>query len=189
MRQFWKELFPKKNAMNLFVYLLGHEGTRLPIVEVCSCLNIGRSNIYKLSSVLSEMIKEHKVPLLIRCGDGFIGMKKYSPEENGAKPIIENIIAYLNKKANTKYKANTKSTISHINARIKEGYKLEDFYYVIDVKCEKWMNTEQEQYLRPETLFSPKFNSYINERPKQQPVSKIEKSVSKIQQSVDWGMD
>ena len=57
-------------------------------------------------------------------------------------------------------------TKKFINARINEGYKETDFYKVIDVKCSKWLNDpKMNEYLRPETLFGTKFESYLNEKP------------------------
>ena len=72
------------------------------------------------------------------------------------------IIDYLNEKADKKYRANNKATQKHINARLKEGYTVEDFKTVIDKKCAEWKGTEMEQYLRPETLFGTKFEGYLN---------------------------
>jgi hypothetical protein len=43
-----------------------------------------------------------------------------------------------------------------------EGYSVDDFITVIDKKCLDWLNTDYEQYLRPETLFGTKFESYLN---------------------------
>lgn len=74
------------------------------------------------------------------------------------------IIDYLNEKADKKYRANNKATQRHINARLKEGYTVEDFKSVIDKKCAEWKSTEMEQYLRPETLFGTKFEGYLNAR-------------------------
>lgn len=76
------------------------------------------------------------------------------------------IIDYLNKKANTRYKHTTQKTRKHINARIKEGYDIDDFKTVIDNKTASWLGTDYEQYLRPETLFGTKFEGYLNEKPK-----------------------
>lgn len=81
---------------------------------------------------------------------------------NNNKYIVE-ILDYLNEKTNSKYKSKTKSTISKINARLREGYVVEDFKNVIDKKAEEWLGTEMEKYLRPDTLFGTKFESYINQ--------------------------
>jgi uncharacterized phage protein (TIGR02220 family) len=75
---------------------------------------------------------------------------------------IATIVDYLNEKAGTNYRANTKNTVKHINARLTEGYTLEDFKAVIDKKCYEWKGTEMEQYLCPDTLFGTKFEKYLN---------------------------
>ena len=78
--------------------------------------------------------------------------------------IYKEIIDYLNSKADTNYKHTTKKTQSLINARLKESFTLEDFKAVIDIKTSTWKDTEMEKYLRPETLFGTKFESYLNEK-------------------------
>ena len=87
--------------------------------------------------------------------------KPTTHNNDSVKPYAE-VINYLNEKANTGYKPNTKNTVKHINARLAEGYTVEDFKTVIDKKCAEWKGTEMEQYLRPETLFGTKFESYLN---------------------------
>ncbi|MDE6789864.1 MAG: conserved phage C-terminal domain-containing protein [Ruminococcus sp.] len=76
----------------------------------------------------------------------------------------EKIISYLNQKANTNYRTSTKETQQFINARLSEGYTVEDFFTVIDKKCTEWLNTDMERYLRPKTLFGNKFESYVNQK-------------------------
>ena len=78
--------------------------------------------------------------------------------------VITEIVDYLNEKAHKKYRSNNKTTIRHINARLKEGYTLSDFKQVIDNRCATWLGTDMEQYLRPETLFGSKFENYLNAR-------------------------
>lgn len=82
------------------------------------------------------------------------------------KLLIKEIIDYLNKKTNSKYSYTGKEQVRHINARLSEGYKVDDFKKVIDIKCKKWQGTEMEQYLRPSTLFGTKFENYLNEKDK-----------------------
>jgi uncharacterized phage protein (TIGR02220 family) len=72
------------------------------------------------------------------------------------------IISHLNQKAGTSFRASSKKTQTLIKARMREGYAVEDFVAVIDRKVEEWRGTEMAQYLRPETLFGPKFESYRN---------------------------
>ena len=76
--------------------------------------------------------------------------------------VITEIVDYLNEKAHKKYRSNNKTTMRHINARLKEGRTLSDFKQVIDNRCATWIGTDMEQYLRPKTLFSSNFEGYLN---------------------------
>lgn len=76
---------------------------------------------------------------------------------------IKDIIEYLNTVLGTKYKYSADYIKKHINARLSEGYTLEDFKTVIDKKFRSWSGTEMAKFLRPETLFGTKFASYLNE--------------------------
>jgi len=76
------------------------------------------------------------------------------------------IISYLNKKTGKNFKSNTKSTTNHIKARFNEKFKLEDFKLVIDNQTAKWKSDPKMiDYLRPETLFGTKFESYLQTKP------------------------
>ena len=35
---------------------------------------------------------------------------------------------------------------------------------MIDSQCKQWLGADMEKYLRPETLFGPKFEGYLNSR-------------------------
>jgi len=75
-------------------------------------------------------------------------------------------IVYLNQVANKRYKFVDK-TKRLLLARFKEGYTLEDFKQVIDIKTAEWKDSpEFSKYLRPETLFRSKFDGYLNQKPK-----------------------
>lgn len=74
------------------------------------------------------------------------------------------IIDYLNQKLGTRYRHGSDINKKYINARLNEGYTVDDFYEVIDKKCGEWKGTEREKYLRPETLFGNKFESYLNQK-------------------------
>ena len=77
---------------------------------------------------------------------------------------VIDIVKHLNERAGTKYKPTTKRTIQSINARLSEGYTVDDFFTVIDKKCGEWKGTRYEQYLTPNTLFSPEhFERYLNQ--------------------------
>jgi len=77
------------------------------------------------------------------------------------KETAEKIIDYLNEKTGkmfTKKLVNLKPIVSRIN----DGYVLEDFKFVIEKKCHDWLGTNFQEYLRPNTLFGNKFETYIN---------------------------
>lgn len=77
---------------------------------------------------------------------------------------IKEVIEYLNSVLGTHYKDSTEKNKSLIRARLREGFTVEDFKVVIDKKASAWLTDPQMQkYLRPETLFGTKFESYLNE--------------------------
>lgn len=87
------------------------------------------------------------------------------PKAQQPSPIPK-IIEYLNTAANKKFKPNTSATKKLLNARLSDGYTLQEIKYVIDNKTAEWLNTDMQKYLRPETLFNAtKFESYVNEPP------------------------
>lgn len=82
--------------------------------------------------------------------------------------IYSRVIDHLNEKASKSFKYTTKKTKSCIDARIREGFKEEDFLKVIDIKTKEWKdNPDMSKYLRPETLFGTKFESYLQQEVKQ----------------------
>ena len=98
--------------------------------------------------------------------------------------IYSEVIKYLNEKANTNYRPSTKNTQGFISARLKEGFTVEDFKKVIDVKAKSWIGTDFEKYLRPATLFGAKFENYLNEANKKGPISKGPKENIKTNGSI-----
>jgi uncharacterized phage protein (TIGR02220 family) len=93
---------------------------------------------------------------------------KIPPLKEEKRIEYNNIISDLNEKAKTSYRASSRKTQTLINARLNEGFIVDDFYKVHAIKCEEWLNTDMEKYLRPETLYSNKFEGYLNQRPKEQ---------------------
>ncbi|MGZ0002187.1 conserved phage C-terminal domain-containing protein [Leuconostoc mesenteroides] len=84
-------------------------------------------------------------------------------EETDQLPYKE-VVDYLNKKTGSKYRSSGTKTKKLIKARFNEGFSLDDFRTVIDVKSKQWLTDKKmKQYLRPETLFGTKFESYLNE--------------------------
>ena len=76
---------------------------------------------------------------------------------------IREIVDYLNETCNTAYRADSAKTRRLISARFGEGRTVEDFRLVIRHMHRQWMGSEQEMYLRPETLFGSKFEGYLQD--------------------------
>ena len=87
-----------------------------------------------------------------------------SSDEHDRIPYDE-VVDYLNGKTNSNFKSSSKDTRKHIRARYNEGFNLDDFKKVIDVKTADWLNdTKMNAYLRPKTLFGTNFESYLNQK-------------------------
>ena len=91
-------------------------------------------------------------------------LNKLNDKLNDKLNIYSRVVTRLNELASKKFSPKTKTTIGIINARLKEGYVEEDFYKVIDIKTKEWINDPMmNKFLRPETLFGNKFESYLNQ--------------------------
>lgn len=72
------------------------------------------------------------------------------------------IIEYLNKRMGTSFKASSENTRKHIRARWRDGFRLEDFLTEIEGCIQAWKHSpKMSPYLRPQTLFGTKFESYL----------------------------
>jgi len=101
---------------------------------------------------------------------GVIGGKEETIVEvlDTKQKLYVDIIGYLNAKTGSNYRATTPKTKQFIQARLNEGFTAEDFKTVIDNKCLDWLrNNDMKKYLRPETLFGTKFESYLNQPSKE----------------------
>lgn len=85
-------------------------------------------------------------------------------EEKEIIPFVE-IINHLNDTASTNYRSTTRKTKDLIQARWNEGFRLDDFKQVINIKTKEWINdANMSKFIRPDTLFGTKFESYLNQK-------------------------
>lgn len=100
-----------------------------------------------------------------RGGKGVATNKNDKNDKNDKNKYIYSAVTdHLNEVTGQKYKATSKTTKEKINARLAEGFTLEDFITVIDKKTAEWGNDpKMSAYLRPMTLFGTKFESYLNQ--------------------------
>lgn len=95
-----------------------------------------------------------------------------SPVNEEEKIPYKKILDYLNEKTGKDYR-NVPTNQDLIRARWNNGYRFDDFIKVIDNMVAEWKGTGvtfpsgqlAEKYLRPTTLFSQKFDKYLNEKP------------------------
>ena len=101
------------------------------------------------------------------------------PQNDSGSGSIAAIIDYLNERVGTHYTYHNKSINGLINARLSEGFTIDDFKTVVDNKVAEWAGTEWAKFLRPKTLFAPShFEEYLNQSP--QPTSYLD--------SIDWSL-
>ena len=138
-----------------------------------------RDRVFILLNNGKILIKINKVQLI---------KKQSRKTKQTTNLMIEEIIDYLNLKTNKNFKINNNKTITLINTRFKEGYTLDDFKKVIDLKSEKWLNTNMDAYLRPMTLFSNKMEGYLNETINTKSNERFTKTQSAVDQAkqIDW---
>ena len=105
---------------------------------------------------------------MTKCHNKDSSIDNTSINNNILNNIYSSVIDYLNKKTERtgkeKYSSTSTKTQKLIKARLREKYELEDFKIVIDKKCKEWLGTDMEKYLRPETLFGNKFESYLKQK-------------------------
>lgn len=113
----------------------------------------------------------------VRLGKDRLGKDSNIYSSSNDEPHIDlktfkEIISYLNEKAGTKYRASGSKTQRLIKARFNDGFNNEDFKKVINIKVAEWSGTDMAKYLRPETLFGTKFESYLNQKIKKSKTNK-----------------
>jgi uncharacterized phage protein (TIGR02220 family) len=120
---------------------------------------IGRDLLPNYSGLISELVT-HK------------DKDKEEVKEEVKRPPADvipykEIISYLNDKTGKNFDYRSKETRARIKARwgVNGSQRsLDDFKRVIDNKCAQWLTDEKMiSFLRPETLFGTKFESYLNE--------------------------
>jgi uncharacterized phage protein (TIGR02220 family) len=119
--------------------------------------------IIQCSSLTKSSIKEKPLTTTNNQSNEINQPKKAKSINNQHELAINVIITYLNEATNKQYRTDNQTTIRLINARLNNGFTIEQFKYVIDVKVAHWKDSEFDKYLRPETLFGNKFEAYLNE--------------------------
>ncbi len=151
------------------ILLASEEFGNLPDIEEISFRL--RIDISKVNSYLKEIdycIESCDSKVLADCKQNGVlekekevDLKKIKKPLSSKKNLAQQVLDYLNEKADRKYKP-TDTNLKFILARFKEEYDIDDLKWVIDYKVAEWKNGDMDMYLRPATLFNAtKFNQYI----------------------------
>ena len=157
-------------------YLCDFTGATKPTIDKALSELREMNLIIKTSKRINEVIhNEYKANLEVL--KGFTTCKETLPPDKnslqgGSKETLPNnellyikiIIDYLDSATSSNYRYQSKATQRLIKARLNDGFTVDDFKAVIDKKTKEWKGTEMEKYLRPETLFGTKFESYLNQK-------------------------
>lgn len=197
---------------DIWFYILCRTNRKIYINEIMYKYKISKSSLYRIFSLYKTDIFDNQEKIIFKLKNSYIYSVsepyKKSIKKNPSKKvkniivdteviniktesnIYKDIITYLNEKSGKRYSYKNAQTKKYINARVKEGYDINDFKKVIDIKCIKWINSSMEDYLRPQTLFSNKFEGYINEtlNNKKDTVDKANETISKAKQ-FNWEFD
>ncbi len=76
-------------------------------------------------------------------------------------------------------------TKTRLEELIAKGYKFADFRIVIDHKIKKWKDTEFRKFLRPETLFGNKFETYLHESRNATTIQRLANSLQSAKELID----
>jgi uncharacterized phage protein (TIGR02220 family) len=121
------------------------------------------SKMANLKKPITETIQEEPIQAELIVEKSKSPRKK-STETSYPNEIYEEIVNFLNEATGKNYKNNSAINRKFITQRLNDGFTIEDFKQVIAVKSTNWLGGKMEQFLRPETLFSNKFESYLNEK-------------------------
>lgn len=160
-----------KAAMQIFLEL-----NMIEVLDDATIYMLETENLIGSESDSAHRVREYRqrqsalqcnttvTPVLQECNTE-IRDKSIENRDKSNKDIYCAVISYLNEKTGSKFKWQSKDSQKHINARVTEGYTLDDFKKVIDIKCAEWLGDARMcKYLRPSTLFGTKFEAYLNQR-------------------------
>lgn len=104
---------------------------------------------------INKILETEKKPLLSRKRDDALLVKR--------KADALCVLEFLNGKARKHFRP-VAANLKFIESRLAEGVSLQDLKTLTVRKCREWLGTDQEKYLRPETLFNAtKCQSYLGE--------------------------
>lgn len=158
--------YSKKTKELLVVNWYKYNWTTSPKVRACIEKELKTVKNQDFKDFINTVCIPYTYPMHTHTQEEEEKEQEQEEEQEQNKKIYISIIDYLNQKTSKNFKLSSQKTKTKIKARLSEGYSLEDFKKVIDIKSSQWKNDKTMcKYLRPETLFGNKFEGYLNESP------------------------
>jgi uncharacterized phage protein (TIGR02220 family) len=108
---------------------------------------------------INKILETEKKPLLSGKPDG--GRLEKQKRKDDALHVLE----FLNGKARKHFRP-VAANLKFIESRLAEGVTVQDLKTLTVLKCREWLGTDQEKFLRPETLYNAtKCQSYLGAIP------------------------
>ena len=113
-------------------------------------------------SVLERLLQEG---VSSPCAEGIDTPKDKDKDKVKEKEVVGRIVSDLNAVCGTAYRDSSKKTYDLVVNRLNDGFTEDNFKAVHRIKFEEWGRDEKmAKFLRPETLYGNKFESYLNQR-------------------------
>jgi len=102
---------------------------------------------------------------------------------------ISKTIKYINNLTNQNLEEKNFINQKYLHELLDKQYTFNDFKIVIDKKYKQWKGSKFEKYIRPSTLFSKKFETYLNEQSNSE--AKLAKLFNSVEQAkrTNWNLD
>ena len=150
---------------------------RIPLLEVLDKVLEDVSTLHHKRDVSKKTSKKHrdtaKSDTSLPLSRDTTEKRREEKRREEERRIYKEIVAHLNTTCSTNFKDTTKSTQTLIKTRLKEGHTVEDFKKVHSTKNKEWKGTDYEKFLRPETLYGNKFESYLQQSDKRSGYAQI----------------
>lgn len=158
-----REESDKRKLLSQYLFTLDHR-YKVRLDTITGKFGITNRHLLIFISDLPEIeIDGYMISFDIMGSFLLIGRKKKKNDltkEN--KAFIEKVLSTLNEITGKGFRASSRKNQTVILARISEGYTYENFVHVIHGQAIRWLGTDSEIYLRPETLFGNKMDGYVN---------------------------
>jgi len=189
-----KEATDKRKLLSMFLITIDKKVTKIGFDYISDKFGISNRQIQIFIKEFPELTIEKYVVKFETAGTDIL--VKRAKEKTAVelttekKAFIEKVLETLNEITGKRFRYSAKKSRTCILARIDEGYIFDEFVHVIHGQSIRWLGTESELYLRPETLFGTKMEGYVNapipaSNPNQNKLQKINEAINQAKQ-FDW---